>query len=47
MKASPSQNFEKLRAEMVDRAIFARGVRSELVLNYCTAQIATITCCFY
>lgn len=33
MKASPSQNFEKLRAEMVDKAIFARGVRSELVLN--------------
>ena len=27
------QDYAKLRQEMVDRAIFARGVRSELVLD--------------
>ncbi len=33
MKASLSPDFTKLREEMVDKAIFARGVRSELVLD--------------
>ena len=33
MKASLSPDFTKLREEMVDNAIFARGVRSELVLD--------------
>jgi Protein-L-isoaspartate(D-aspartate) O-methyltransferase (PCMT) len=33
MKTPLSMEFEKLREEMVEKAIFARGVRSELVLN--------------
>ena len=33
MKASLNQEYKKLRDEMVDKAVFARGVRSELVLN--------------
>jgi protein-L-isoaspartate(D-aspartate) O-methyltransferase len=33
MKPSNSADFKKLREEMVKAAIFARGVRSELVLN--------------
>ena len=33
MKTSSIPNFRKLREEMVEKAIFARGVRSELVLN--------------
>ena len=33
MKTSSIPDFRKLREEMVEKAIFARGVRSELVLN--------------
>ena len=33
MNALPKMDFKKLRMEMVDEAIFARGVRSESVLN--------------
>ncbi len=33
MKASLNPDFKRLRKEMVENAIFARGVRSELVLN--------------
>ena len=33
MKARLNIDFRKLREEMVEKAIFARGVRSELVLN--------------
>ena len=33
MKAPLNQDFKKLREEMVEKAIFARGVRSELVLD--------------
>ena len=33
MKAPLNRDFKKLREEMVEKAIFARGVRSELVLN--------------
>ena len=33
MKAPLNQDFKKLREEMIEKAIFARGVRSELVLN--------------
>jgi protein-L-isoaspartate(D-aspartate) O-methyltransferase len=33
MKAPLNIDFRKLREEMVEKAIFARGVRSELVLN--------------
>ena len=33
MKNPLNMNFDKLRADMVEKAIFARGVRSELVLD--------------
>ena len=33
MKAPLNPDFKKLREEMVEKAIFARGVRSELVLE--------------
>jgi protein-L-isoaspartate(D-aspartate) O-methyltransferase len=33
MKAPLNLDYKKLRDEMVEKAIFARGVRSELVLN--------------
>jgi protein-L-isoaspartate O-methyltransferase len=33
MKTSLNPDFKKLRKEMVESAIFARGVRSELILN--------------
>ena len=33
MKNPANMDFGKLRNEMVEKAIFARGVRSELVLN--------------
>jgi hypothetical protein len=33
MKAPLNQDYKKLREEMVEKAIFARGVRSELVLD--------------
>ena len=33
MEELSKREFSKLRKEMVENAIFARGVRSELVLN--------------
>ena len=33
MRASTNPDFKKLRTEMVEKAIFARGVRSDLVLD--------------
>ena len=33
MKSPLNMDFSRLRKEMVEKAIFARGVRSELVLN--------------
>ena len=33
MQASTNPDFEKLRTEMVEKAVFARGVRSDLVLD--------------
>ena len=33
MEAPLNIDFRKLREEMVQKAVFARGVRSELVLN--------------
>ena len=37
MQASTNPEFKKLRTEMVAKAIFARGVRSDLVLERCVA----------